>query len=378
MKGSKLPVYGLAVVIALAIVYRIVSPPAPLLPGPIGAFPTWKSISTRGQMTAQATDQAGTMWAGAWSQKDSDTNAGQTAVHIIDLNGFAAANTDLGKDTTAQYLSWADEKTLRVLCAGPGSKLEIAYIDAQTGKKDHSVPIETSVQDVLSWPAGSDKFAAVLEDKDQNLKMAILSESGKVVGKEVSLALPKNAAIDSGAGIAADGNSFVFAISDPAAKDGKSFYLADTAAGTAKKTFDLGDMPGRIEGMWPSAAGVLMVCKVKEKLEDVIWDPASGKLAVQSGAVDLAKYPGAPKTMAFTTYDGGYEFDLASGKTATILDMSKRNSVNDKGWRDFLRDSRLYKIKSGNFITVSETGGAVDIRELKPDGTMNRALLSRM
>ena len=124
-----------------------------------------------------------------------------------------------------------------------------------------------------------------------------------------------------------------------------------------------------------------MVCRVRgkhnDRLQNVVWNP-SGRDDRQSGGVDIAKWPSAPKSIAFTTYNGGYEFDLATGKTKTVFDTSKKDSPSDKGWRDFLRDSRLYKLKSGNYMVVSETGGTVDIREVKPDGEVVRALLSRM
>lgn len=318
------------------------------------------------------------MWAGSWSEKAADSNIGSTAIWVIDFNGFSAHSCDLGKDTSVQYLSWADDNTLRAVYAGSSNKIEVAYIDGQTGEKKRSVPIAARLQSILTWPVGSGNFAAVLEQTDKSAKMAVLSESGKEIGKEVSFDLPKDATLGSGTGLAADGSSFVFSISDAGAKAGKSFYIADTTTGTAIRAFDLGDLPGRIEGMWPSAAGILMVCKVKDKMQNVIYDTAAGKMIEKPSALDLSKWTTAPKSIAFTTFNGGYGFDLASGKISTVFDMSKKESAGDKGWRDFLRDSRVYKIKSGNYVTVSETGGAVDIREIKPDGVVGRALLSRI
>lgn len=376
MKGSKLPLYALIAVIALAVIYRIVSPPAPELPGPIGAFPTWKSISTRGKMTAQATNQAGTMWAGAWSEIVGDKE--QSAIHIIDFNGFSAKSAEVGIGVRLVTLSWADDKTLRAVTARSADKIEVVYIDGQTGKKNRTKELEIQAG-VIIWPAGADNMVAAIFDKSsQTPELAAFSESGKMVGKAVKVNMLRDTPLGSEAGVASDGSSFVFSIPDPAAKDGKSFYLADTTTGTTKKIFDLGELPGRIEGIWPSAAGVLMVCKVKDKLQDLLYDAKSGKLVAQSGAVDMTRWPAAPKSIAFTTYNGGYEFDPATGKTKTLFDTSKKDSPSEKGWRDFLRDSRLYKLKNGNYMTVSETGGVVDIREVKPDGTVVRALLSRM
>lgn len=378
MKNNRLPLYLLFVLVGAALVWRVANPPAPRLPGPIGSFPAWKSIATIGDMASQATNPAGTVWAGAWNQKMADGKM-RSAVRLIDFAGYSAAESAMPSGLTAQYLSWADDGKLRALCADSGKDAQIIYIDAATGERKQDTKLGESVQRVLAWPAGSDKIAVVLDEDDSSANLAVLSESGgDVVGKEIKFDLPKDGAVEDGGGIADDGGSFVFSVSDPSAADGRAYYVADTATGTAKKAFDLDSLPGRIEGIWPSKAGVLLVCSIDDKLEDVTYDPATGQLTErQDGVGDLAKYPGAPKTISMTSYNGGFEFDVATGKTKTVLDMSKRNSESEKYWRDFLRNSRLFKLKSGNFVTVAETSGAIDIRELKPNGSVYRAYLSR-
>ena len=195
-------------------------------------------------------------------------------------------------------------------------------------------------------------------------------------------ALPEDGGVDGGVGIADDGSSFVFRVSDPAAGDGKSFYLADTRTGAVKKAFDLGDLPGRVVGVWPSAGDVLIVCAVRatkgDRLQALVYSPASGKLAAQPRGVDLKKWPGAPKTVSMMTYYEGIEFDLSSGKTKRLFDLTEKSSAEEKGWRDFMRDSRLYRLDNGNYVAISDVGGSIDIREVKRDGSLGRAMLSRM
>lgn len=379
MKNNRLPLFLLFALVAAAIIWRIANPPAPALPGPVGTFPTWKSIATLGDLAAQSTNPSGTIWAGAWNQTMPEGKA-RSAARLIDFEGYSAKSAALPSNATAEYLSWADDNTVRVLCARPDGNGQVVNIDGATGEKKQVVTLSKPVKQVIAWPATSDKLAAVIDENDKSVDMGVISESSKdLVGKQITFELPKDGALEAGGGVALDGSSFVFSISDPAAKDGRAFYTADTAAGTVKKAFELGDVPGRIEGIWPSEAGVLLVCNVKDKLEVVVYDPGTGKLSeMPNGAGDLAKWPGAPKTIALTTYDGGFEFNLATGKTKTLLDMSKRDSETDKHWRDFLRGSRIYKLKNGDFVTVTETSGAMDIRELKPDGGMYRAFLSRM
>jgi hypothetical protein len=380
MKGNKLPAYALVTVIALALAYAVANPPKPELPGPVGDFPGWKSTAVKGTMTAQAVNQDGTMWAGAWTEKAGDDS--REAVRVIDLKGFSAKSIELGKNHPVQYLSWGSDGTLRADVGGA----QVLLIDPKSEKKPAHKLVFDSVRDrwnrVLVWPAGSDKLVAVLEEEKDNVKMAVFSDSGKMVGKEISFDLPKEASLDNGYGLSDDGSSFVFAVSDPTAGDGKAFYVADTKSGAVKKAFDLAQLPGRIEAAWPSGSGALMVCRVRmkhsDRLEDVLFDSATGKVAVQPKGIALTAWPGAPKTMAYMNYNGGYELDLATGKNKCLFDKSKQNSPDDKGWRDFLSDSRLYKLDGGSYVAISETGGALDIREIKSNGTPARAMLSRM
>lgn len=379
MRNNRLPLYIIFLLVGIALVYRVAHPPAPPIPGPIGGFPTWTSVQQLGQMASQSVNPAGTMWAGAWNFSPNGGTE-RSAVWVIDFEAYEARPCLLPGGTNVQYISWADDGTIRAWCdrMADGKGQGIVSIDAATAKVKSSQASEAKIARVICWPGKSDILLAETTEKGSQITLAALSLAEKAVGKEIAFALPKDGALYSDAGVAADGSSFVFSISDPAAKAGRAYYLADTKTGTAKKAFDLGDVPGKIEGIYPSAAGVLLVCRVKETLANVIYDPATGKLGVQDGGVgDLAKWPGAPKSIGFTTYTGGYEFDLATGKTTSIFDMSKRTSDADERWRDSVRDSRLYRLKSGNLIAISESAGATEIREIKKDGTWYRNLITR-
>jgi len=335
-------------------------------------------------MISQNVNPTGSLWAGAWN--DSSTAKVRSAVWIVDFNGYAAKPCMFKDGTCALNVSWADDKTVRVVTsdsADPAkvSKCGLVYIDADTGKEKRSVSLDQVVSNVLCWPDGSDKFAAVLAGGGKQVKLAVLDESGKTVGKEIAVDMPKDSGLYSEAGMAADGSSFVFSVSDPAAKDGRAYYLADAQQGSVKRIFELGDVPGRIEGMWPSKDGVLMVCMVNDKLETLVYDAAAGKInPLPAGIIEAdlkAKWPSAPKSMMFMTYKNAYEFSLIGAKTKTVFDLTKLDSASDKSQREALRDSRLYPLKSGMFISISEAGGGIDIRELKNNGALSRNLLPR-
>ena len=378
MKNNRLPIYIIFVLVGIAIVYRMSNPPPPPIPGPIGGFPVWNSTAKMGQMASQSLNSAGTMWAGAWNYKP-NTGTERSAIWMIDFNGYTAKSCVL-PDGSADIgaIGWVDDNTVGVIRLNSDDKL--VYIDAGTGKikRTGSLDEKVTIDQVIYWPPKSDKIVALLGGSSKPTTLAVLSDKTGMVGKEVTFDLPKDGVVETGGAISPDGNSFVFSVADPAAKDGRSFYLADTKTGLAKKIFDLGAVPGRIEGIWLSPAGVLMVCKIKNKLECVVYDVASGKVsALPSGVGDLAKWPGAPKSIGFTTYYGGYKFDLATAKTKVIFNLSKKDSERDQEWRDMIRDNRLYPLKNGNSVTISESNNAIDIRELKKNGEWNRDLLKR-
>lgn len=354
-----------------------------MLPGPINGFPGWKSLQAIGEMSSQAVNPSGTLWAGAWNE-DLPSDKARSAVRIIDFNDYSARAVKLPDDVKVDYLSWANDTTIRVCftsISDSAKGLGILLVDAVAGKVvKGSANYCADIARMVYWPSGGTTFVAEAAGEPDAVA-AFSSQDGaacKMIGKKVPYSGAKDTSLFNDAGIAPDGSLFVFSVTDPAATGGRAYYLADPVTGIAKEAFDLGDVPGRIEGIWPSAAGVLLVCKVNDKLQGLIYDAATGKLVIaKNGVGDLSKWPGAPKSIALTSYDGGFEFDLATGKSKTTFDLKKRTSDADKSWRDMIRGTRFYRLKSGNFVTISETSGAVDIRELKPDGEWYRNLLPR-
>ena len=154
MKTNRLPLFVLFVLIGAAIVYRIANPPAPALPGPVGTFPAWKSVATLGDLAAQATNPAGTQWAGAWNQKLPDGKM-RSGVRIIKFKSYSAVSNSLPNGASTLGLSWADDNLVRALCSGAGPTAHILYIDSATGKCKQDIGLKATVQRVLAWPAGS-------------------------------------------------------------------------------------------------------------------------------------------------------------------------------------------------------------------------------
>jgi hypothetical protein len=392
MKNNRLPLYLVFVLVALAIVYRITNPPAPAVPGPLGGMPTWRSEVALGKMIGQAVNPSGTRWAGVWSEPDK-AGKSRSAAWVIDFNAYSAKSCVSPENVAAESLTWADDNTIRLVCASVSAKDKgpgIVLIDAVSAKVKSPAYFVPEARRILYWPGGSDVFVGEAAGGPEG-KTALAAFTGQdnkasMVGKQVDFEMPKDGEFYTQGGVATDGSSFVFSVADPAASDGRSFYLADTKTGAARKMFDLGDeaLPGGIEGMWPSAAGVLIVCRDSKneehlgELRTMVFDPAAGKLVERKGGVsDLGKWPGAPKAIGYTTVNGGFSFDLATGKNKTLFDLKKKTSYADKRLRDAISMCRLYKIKSGDLVAVSESSGAIDIRELKPDGSLYRNVLPR-
>lgn len=383
MKNNRLPLYAIFVLVAAAIVYRITNPPPPAVPGPLGNMPAWKSTVALGKMISQAVNPSGTRWAGVWVESGGASKE-RSAVWIIDFEGFTSKSWLAPEGEKAQFVTWADDDTVRLICASPPGKTKgpgVVSIDARSAKVKSQTHFAPEIARILYWPGGSDVFVGELAGAGDKIRLAAFSVMGdraSSVGKPIDFVMPKGGEFYVQAGVASDGGSFVFSVSDPAANDGRSYYLADTSAGTVTKMFDLAQAPGLIEGIWPSAAGVLMVCKVNGKLADVVFEPPTGKLIQKKGGIsDLARWPGAPDSIGYTSVDGGFYFDLATGKNKTLFRLKKAGSYAQQQLRDAISMCRLYRLKSGRLITVSESSGAVDIRELKSDGSLFRSVLPR-
>ncbi len=383
MKNNRLPLYLVFVLIGLGIVYRITNPPAPVVPGPLGGISTWRSTVAVGKMTGHAVNAAGSKWAGAWTETEKSGKV-SSAVWIIDFNAYSAKPCLSPKDVCADYITWADDNTIRLICSSDSAKEKgpgVVLIDAKSCKVKSSAQFVSGASRIIYWPNNSNLFIAEVAKSGEKAAIAVYDTKGGkygVIGKQVSFDMPKGGEFYADAGISVDGSSFVFSLVDPTAKDGRSYWLADTKTGTAAKMFDLAAVPGKIEGIWPSSGAVLIVCKVGKKYECTMYDPATGKIArLKSGAGDLAKWPNAPKTLSYTTLDGGYSFNLATGKIKTLFDLRKKDSYSDKNLRDIISISRLYKLENGKYVTISETAGAIDIRELKPNGLLSRSVLPR-
>ncbi len=395
---NRIPYIVLGVLVLVAVVYRLANPPQPTPPGPRGEFPSWRSGDAVGKMSSQAVNPGGTMWAGAWNEEEAEVL--RSAVWIVDFADHDARLAEMKKGWFTSYVGWADDNTARVLLVdakNPNvvSESDVAYIDADSAKIDRTVPLKNPVKRILVWPAGSEKFVAELVHEGAQTRLAVLSESGEIIGKVVEPELPEGAKFYADAALSAEGDAFVFSISDKAARGGRAYYIADTRQGNSKKVFDLKDIPGRLEGMWvvgnpryiselmPSVgdvvATVLMVCSEKEKFRAAEHAFYKGKIETLKkgvGKTALQEYwPDAPEQMLFVTYNGGYRFDLASGKTKKLFGYSDLRA-RDEMWRREVRNGRLYPIEGG-YISVSVNANRVDIREMNKKGIVERNLLPR-
>lgn len=380
-KNSRLPLYVIFLLIAVALAWRITNPPPKIVPGPIGSFADWKSMRSYGNMGAQAVNPAGAIWAGAWNSKQPSSNTAYSAIRIVDFNGHTGKSCALPDGIEVNYISWADNSTLRACftnIADPMQGSGFILVDALEGRIVGEPVYGSDIERIICWPDTYSKFIALTDEEPASV--AEYSENGKEctkIGQAIAIAGGEKESLYKDAGIDYAGGTFVFSVADSNVSGGRAYYLADAETGSAVKMFELADVPGRIEGIWPSPVQVLIVCRVDQKLQALTYDKSTAKLIEQPNGVDLSIWPKVPEKIYYTNYNGGFQFDLATGKSKPVFDLSKRNSENDKTWRDTIRDSRLYRLKSGNYVSVSEIGGMVDIREIKPDGQWYRNVLPR-
>ncbi len=358
----------------MAIIWRVINPPAPIAPGPAGHAPHWTSASKLGDMGPWAMNPSGSMWAGAWNQT---TTGGKlrSAVWVIDLESGEATNTLMKEGSQTSGISWADDNTVRALVARNSGEPEVVSIDAATGKQKQIVRSAELTATALAWPNGSDKIAEPIGSAAGRVVLL----SGGTASKEVKLGVGDNAKFDRIGTISGDGSLFVFSVAEKGVTGNDTYYLADTRAGTSKRIFASADLPGRLDGLWVSPAGVLVVCSERDKFHEMIYNLTSGKMeeAGKAGSVDVAKsWPDAPKNMMFISYSGGYDFDLATAKTRQIMDLTKLEKSDDS-WRSQVRDGRLYQRKDGSYTSVSVSAGEIDIRVIDKDGSKKQDILPR-
>lgn len=370
--NNRLPIIILGLLVLVAVVWRLTNPPAPTPPGPYGAFPGWRSSASLGQMASQAVNPSGTMWAGVWSDKPK-SGPTRSAVWIIDFKGYEARMCKLSDGTTPSSMIWADDDTIALLDQTGSSGAIVSFIKANDAKISRTVKISDSLDRIAAWPSGSPVFVGETDAK--TIRLALYSNTGERLSPEIAPDMPDGAKMQGDAALSVDRTSFVYAVQDDSVEGGRVYYLANAREGSAKPIFVLGDLPGRVEGIWVSDAGVLVACLERESMKAVVYDPGTAKLRSAKAGEVAAGWPNAPRKLRYVTYDGGYSFDLATLKTRKLFDLTKL-SRTEGYWRDSARGGMLYPL-DGKYVSVAMAGGTVDIREINKDGTAGRDLLPR-
>ncbi|MEN6357838.1 MAG: hypothetical protein ABFD83_12235 [Armatimonadota bacterium] len=369
--NNRIPVIILAALVLMAIVYRIVNPPLPPTPGPKGNIPTWVSMSKVGEMGPWQVSPSGKMWAGAWNETGKDGKM-RSAIRVINFEKPSASEYNVEDNARIESLSWGDNKTIYALATNSDSKIISIKISGDTLSVGKSV--KTDITRAPVWPAKSDMFVAT----KSNVASAC-SADGKTIGKEVTLPVDKDTEYGTAGAISAGGSLFVISTTKDKTGSSQSFFLGDTADGTAKHIFDSKELPGRVEGIWVSPKSILIICSERDKFDRVVYDTASGK--VQTLKVeqkqDMSVWPEAPKKMMFVSYSAGYGLELADGRTKKLFGFENLKR-SDESWRSEVQGGRLYPRKDGSYTSVSFAAGAIDIRTIAKDGSKGDNILPRM
>lgn len=371
--NNRIPIIVLIALVFVALVWRLGNPPEPAPPGPYGKFPGWRSTDVLGEMGGYSVSPTGTAWAGAWNGIGK-ADAQGSSVWVIDFDAYEARLCKLTGTAAVTHLSWHDKDTIRAL--RPESNETIVYIDAKSARVSRSQRLDAAVRSVLCWPPGSDRLVAEMQAPEGKLRVAVLSPPDVVAGKQIEIDLPPGGKLHPQAAVSPDGSMVVFSVADKQASAGRTFYLADTAEGTAKPVFELGDLPGKVEKMWVGEAGILIVCSERDAFKAVLYDPAQASIVeAPKGEAALEAWPDVEREMMFVTYNGGYRLDLATGRARRLFDLTRLDE-REAPWREAVRDGRLYSV-GDHYVSVSMTAGVVDIREIRKNGTAGRRLLAK-
>lgn len=376
--SNRLPLYILGLLVVVALVWRVFNPPAPALPGPLGKMPHWNSATKAGDMGPAAVNPDGTMWAGAWNETDKNGER-RSAVVIIDLAKKTAQHVSLGAGY-AQSLFWQNADSFNVVMTGSSDLAEVVgskLVTCNGAGECNKSAVKKDFASILAWTAGSDMFIARLPGSP--VRTAVMDSSRRIVGKETTLDVPADAKFSKVAALSPDGTSYVFGVEKAKLGGTQTFYLADAKTGVAKELFTSNDVPGIVEGMWISPAGVLIFASERGKLREVRYDLAAGKMVrvTSKAPIDVAKsWPDAPAKMMFVTYDGGYQVDLRTGKAKRIVEFDTSNRQTTY-WRREVQGGRMYPRKGGDYTSVSYSADEVDIRVIQEDGSGVQDILRR-
>lgn len=378
--NNRLPVYILGILVLIALMWRISNPPAPPLPGPNGDVPNWISGIAIGEHGAGAANPGGTIWAGVWNHKTSN-GAMESAVVIVDLIKQSSTRIPLKKGFSAASLAWPDKNRFAVLLTdsqNPSlvtrSALVVFSRDGQKWKSEEKT-LPTDIAGIVAWPEGSDTM--IVELAGSPVRTALMNADGAIAGKESVPGVSDDSRFHPVAAIG--GKSYVFG-AQKTHQEGVSiysFYLADSGTGTVKELFTSKDVPGIVEGLWLSEAGVLVVSAERTAFHVLKCSPASPGRLQKAAPGEVPKlWKDAPASMAFAAYNGGYELDLGTVKSRRILefDTSDKQTAH---WRAEVQNGRLYPRPDGDFTSVSYVAGLVDIRIIKKDGSDAKPILAR-
>ncbi|MCL5102774.1 MAG: hypothetical protein M1133_01495 [Armatimonadetes bacterium] len=385
--NSRLLYIVLGILVLLAVIVRIASPPPPAPPGPIGNMPNWKSHAKLGDMGPWAVNPSGSMWAGAWNLK-TESGKLRSAVWVINFEKGEAKSFPLKDGLAAHALTWRTRHTLWVAAADKLDQLAPKtwiglMVDAEKSVigEVSDVDISRKVLRIVNWPASADPFIGQIDEAGDTLKLALVPvEPKETMSGGVDTKLPKDARLGTMAAVDPESGTFVFGVVEDEIGSNVSYYLADTKTGTVKRIFGSEGLPGRVEGLWLSPAGVMIVTSGRDVFHELVLDPATGKMNQVGKAgfkTDVKKnWPDAPADMKFVSYTAGYRCNLATGKTKKLFEFNKRDRSGDY-WQREVQDGRLYPRKDGGYTSVSYNAGAIDIRNISKDGSSAEPLLPR-
>jgi hypothetical protein len=382
--NNRLPIYLLSILVLVALVWRMVSPPAPPPPGPSGQIPHWNSSIAIGDFAVGAVNPSGSRWAGAWNQK---TSAGvlRSAIWIIDLANITALKPVYKEGVFISSIGWRGDKTVWALEVDSNKPEDAMHssvitIDATTGKVSKRKVIAKPVARILAWPMDSSNFLAKLADTGDNIQLAVFGGEGTEVGKVITIPAKRGWTVDPLAALSPRGNLFVVSAGLDTPGSERQFFMGDGANGWLKPVFTSKQLSGRVDEIRVSPDGlILVVCSLRGRFDAFVYDPKLLKLEKLKDRPDLKVadiWPDAPGSIAVASYSGGYSFDLSTLKRKELIDLTKLDRYEDY-WRRSVAEGFIYPRKDGNFTVVSDRYGAVDIRVITKDGSKGSDILIR-
>lgn len=336
---NKITMVVLGIVIVAAFAWRIMNPPKPPIPGPIGNPSRWSSSSTVGKfvdMDVSAEGKIATVW------HDEKHGSG---VRLFTADLKQVSSVELA-DSVVRSVTFVDDEVRVALSTG--NKLRICRVNEGV-EEASSYPID--VDHVLAWSKEGNNLLYTIAAKPN--VVSLLDTTSSVT---FDVELPKDVAVDlSDVDQVSENAQAIISTRNTNDVSGLPHYYFINFKSNKAKLVDAA-MPGRVQYVYLSNDKAIFVCNIRDKMQTLLYDNNIGKVSSPAGPIDST----LADTYYFTT-DAAVSYSPSTAIFTKVFDYKQVTSSDDY-WKAVVPGNRGYLLPAGDMLSVNTDGQEPDIR----------------